>query len=177
MNSQLFCLDFDQTLVKGHYHNAMVKSKRPANHPDNKITIAGLLDDPNSGLKNGEAAKQFIQLALSNGHKIAVTTYSKFPEVISPTFRKMGLTEEEISQIVQVAFLPMDQRVGKGGHIEEAMQKTGVLDRANVWLVDDSANNCNLARASGYKVVEVPEPADAAPDYYRSLFEAAQKVA
>jgi len=174
MTTKLFCLDFDQTLVKGHYHNAMYKTQKPTNHPDNKLTIANLLNDTSTGLKNGEEARQFVQLALANGHKIAITTYSKYPEVISPTLRKMGLSDNEILQIVEVAFLPLDQRVGKGGHIEEAMRKTGVNDRANVWLVDDSANNCNLARNAGYSVVEVPEDRDASPEYFLPLLAAAQ---
>lgn len=170
----LFCLDFDQTIVKGHYHNALYKTKKPCNHPDNKITIGNLLNDPNTGLKNGEETKQFIRLALSNGHKVAVTTYSKYPEVIVPTFQKMGLLEEEIDQIIQVAYLPPDQRVGKGGHIETAMRQCNVTDRANVWLIDDSSNNCSMARSAGYNVVEVSDDIDASADYFQPLMAAAQ---
>ena len=109
MSAILFCLDFDQTIVKGHYHNAY-KTRKPPNHPDNIVTIENILNDPATGLKNGPETKQFIQLAIANGHKVAVTTYSQYPEVITPTLKKMGLEEGEVTQIVQVAFLPVDQR-------------------------------------------------------------------
>jgi hypothetical protein len=173
----LFCLDFDQTIVKGHFHNALMKSGgRPGNHESNIEMIEQLLDNPEYGLKNGAAMKQFIQTALGNGHKVAVTTYSLFPEVCTPTFLRMGLSTDEIAQIPCVAFLPKDQSQGKTQHIQQAMQLTGITDKSSVVLVDDSENNCQVAHTSGCLFVKVPESKDAKPDYICTAVSLASQI-
>lgn len=171
---KLFCIDFDQTLVKGHYHNYIFKTKKPQNHPDNIIFINELLNHPHTGLKNGNETKLFIQSALNNGHKVAITSYSEYPEVIIPTFKKMGLNDDEINQIIKISFLPNDQRIGKQQHIELAMKTTGISDKTNVYLIDDSKHNCKIAKLLGFNVVLVPEAQDATPEYLNNVIEIAK---
>ena len=165
----LFCIDFDQTIVKGHFHNSLMKAKAVPNHPDNLLLIEALLDDQSMGLKNGKEMRNFISNALLRKHSVAITSYTLFPDVIIPTLRRMGLTSEEISCIQIVAFLPSDQRRGKGLHLEQAMQLSNVLDKSQVYLIDDSHNNCKLAQNAGFKVVMVPAEENASAEYLAPL--------
>jgi hypothetical protein len=145
----LFCLDFDQTIVKGHFHNALSKKNCPYGDPNNIKVIQSLLNSNTTGLKNKIETKNFIQLSLSNGHKVAVTTYSLYPEVVNPTLKHMGLSDSEINQVEIIAFLPKDQSIGKTGHIKKAMETFQISDKSIVYLIDDSDNNCNVAINEG----------------------------
>ena len=172
----LFCLDFDHTMVKGHFHNALMKSKLSKDDPQFLPYIEELLNDNTVGLKNGPEMKRFIQEGLKNGHKFAITSYTMFPEAFNPALRRMGLTEDEITQIPQVAFLPMDQRVGKAGHMAQAMEQTGIEDKTKVYLIDDSSNNCRVAKKGGFKVVEVDDDLNAPPDYLTDVTSIAMQL-
>ena len=118
--------------------------------------------------------KEFIATALLNKHHIAITSYTLFPDVIVPALRRMGLSSAEIERIHHVAFLPADQRIGKSPHLEQAMQLCNIVDKSQVYLIDDSTNNCKLAKIAGYKVILVPAEEDAAADYLVPLLNIAR---
>jgi len=181
----LLCFDFDNTLVKGHFHNTLMEITEQTAGIYGKTAkeimewarsdprwmkwyqgkIQKLVDDPIKGPKNPAELKDVIQTALKSGHKIAITSFTLFPEVIKPTLVKIGLAEEEIKQIHLECFLLQDQQQGKIPHMIQAMDHFNIDDRSQVILIDDNSNNCQTARANGFKAVDVPVEPDAAPEY------------
>lgn len=129
------------------------------------------------GLKHPQEYAQAMMQAINNGHKVAITSFTLFPEVAVPTLRAIfatvtpPLTQQQVNYYVNkicvVGGFPsngaadsnMPGFYGKEEHIQAAMRffaRQGVnINRANAVLVDDSTANINLARAKG-PVVEVP---------------------
>ena len=162
----LFFIDFDQTIVNGHFHNSLMsKFRTKPGSINNSIFITELLNDPNTGPKNPDQMRDFIRSALQNGHKICITSFTQFPEVFKSTLQKIGLTEDEISKIGLVYGLPKNQSQGKQDHINAAMRTNNITDKRQVCLIDDDENNCNLARANGMQAITVPKQVNAAPTY------------
>ncbi len=171
----LFCIDFDQTIVKGHFHNILMNARCiPAGSsthiPQKNIdTIESLLNNPNSGLKNPEEMRDFIREALNNGHQIAITSFGGYPEVFNPTLKRMGLSDEEIQQIARIPL-----RLSRGetltpkhkiDQMHQAMSRLNITDRNQVLLIDDSQANCQEAIRNGFNSIEVPIDINATPEY------------
>ena len=163
-DSQLFCLDFDKTLVNGHFHSSLANAGTKAGQASPE-QIGALLDNPDKGLKNPNEMKAFIESSIQAGHKVAITSFTSYPEVIEPTLKKMGLSDETISKIDRVAFLPKDQSQGKAQHMDIAMQNAGITDKSKVTLIDDDERNCRIARRAGMNAIEVPTEKNAPPSY------------
>lgn len=188
-NEKLVCIDFDQTIVNGHFHAHfsnkgvtplvaengiqvkdangnfalitqpdVVASKGTGAPPEQ---IAALLDnqipddfDPQkkqiTGPKHGTQMCAAIRNALQNGTRVAITSFTKYPEVIEPTLEKIGLTKDEIAKIYIVGGFPSHGKPdgspnGKQEHIEQAMKHFGITDPKNVMVVDDTENNLKKA--------------------------------
>lgn len=122
-----------------------------------KKFVGSLLDNEPTGPKNPENIKSLISSFLARGDHVAITTFNEYPEVIEPILKKIGLTEEEIAKIHVVAFLPEDQGQGKGAHLQIAMEKSGIENKHQVYLVDDDENNCKLAKREGYNPILVDD--------------------
>ncbi len=144
--SRLFCFDFDNTLVDGHFHNALFNLSVPSGKATAE-QIASLLNS--HGIFNAELLLTTFRAILSNGHHIAITTWSEYPEVIVPTLQKLGLNSEEIAQIHVESGIPPSQEAGKSGHIARAKQHFGITDNKNVFLIDDDEDNILQARKEG----------------------------
>ena len=184
----LFCFDFDQTIVKGHFHHLLTVER-------NKITSSGknkkfdvvnhtkvLLNDSSVGLKNPDKLKEAIQLALQNGHHVAITSFTSYPETFIPTLEKLGLSKDEIDLIPGISGFPASNNVGKNDHIRQAMARFGINNNKSVWLIDDDPSNCDRARAEGFQAVVVPvnnnskgsvQDRDSDQDYLREVLKAA----
>ena len=118
------------------------------------------MDDPASGIKNGPQTRLLIETAIDNGHKVAVTTYSLFPEVCEPAMKKLGLAADIITQIPCIAYLPQDQSSGKTRHMIDALEAHNLpsdTHPSKLMLIDDSANNCHVAQKTGFLHVKVPD--------------------
>ncbi|MCS5708970.1 hypothetical protein CC99x_008655 [Candidatus Berkiella cookevillensis] len=142
----LFCFDFDNTLVKGHFHNQLCglnvsPGKATPEQIESLIKKFGILN-------KDELLKTFKKI-LENGHKIAITTWSDYPEVVVPTLKHIGLNETEIKQIYIASGLPENQALRKETHIEGAKKHFSIQDNAYVVLIDDDQMNVLHAQKNG----------------------------
>ncbi len=188
----LACFDFDETIVNSHFHSEMGKAGlKPAGN-FNSVLVAGqdqpksdqydaaavqkeaekLLQDPQKGIKNKEELLTTFKTLLKDGNEIAITSFTQYPDVIKPTLKEMGLTEEEVSKIHIVGGFPSHGQAdsspdGKKEHIDKAMELAGIKpgDYGRVMLVDDSVNNINKARNIGVTAVQVPKGVNPNPSY------------
>lgn len=142
----LFCFDFDNTLVKGHFHNQLCG----LNVSPGKATFTQieLLIKKFGILNKDELLKTFKQI-LEKGHKIAITTWSDYPEVIVPTLKHIGLNDAEIKQIFIASGLPEDQTSRKETHIERAKKHFSIQNNKHVVLIDDDQMNVLHAQKNG----------------------------
>lgn len=151
----LFCFDFDKTLVDGHFHAEL--SKRgvlPGQATESQIN--SLLEQ--YAILHHQELLETLNLILAHGHYIAITTWSNYPEVIEPTLRKIGLTEDAICRVHIQAGMPSDQSEGKGAHIARAKQYFGITENAHICLIDDDQDNIDQARDMGYRGFRVEHP-------------------
>lgn len=169
----LVCFDFDHTIVNSHYHNTLANQniqgypkttgpsvyEKPASNADavEKATNK-LLDNSDTGIKNPEQLAKNMKQLIADGHDVAITSFSRYPDAIKTTLATM-LTEEELKKVKIVVGFPKDgpeSENAKTEHIELAMKEFNVTDKSKVILVDDSTKNVNVARAKGFKAVSVP---------------------
>lgn len=175
---KLICFDFDKTMVKGHFHSYFYNRVEPnISEPgvqtciDGKFTniltgavsqgdkgaslqdINTLLQDEDHGPNNPIQLRESIRTALNMGHKVAITSFTLFPEVVIPTLEAIGLSRQEIEQIYVVGGFPRDNdfNLGKIDHIQEAMKHFAITNKDNVMLVDDTNNNLRIAKRNGFR--------------------------
>lgn len=165
---KLFCFDFDQTLVNGHFHNTIVKAKVKTRDAMLQL-IESLLVDPTVGLKNPKEVKDIMQSALRNGHAVAIVSFTSFPECFVPTLTKLGLSPDEIAQIGQFHGFPSHPKLYKNEHIAKAMDFAGITNKQNVYLIDDDPQNCAFAEQIGCHAIVVPSEKNAPPFYLHEL--------
>lgn len=207
--TKLICFDFDQTIVNGHFHAAMRGRGVRANDTTTGVqvlqqdgtfknmhtgqtvpkssgasleTIEAFLASAD-GLKNGAEMAQTIREAIDNGHKIAITSFTHYPEVVLPTLKKLGLEDKYIQQICIVGGYPSHGKPdgspdGKEQHITAAIQhfnKQGVgLRREDTMLVDDSTHN--ISKVPSGTTVIVPRDRNPPPTYFEEIRKFASKV-
>ena len=181
-NKFLFCFDFDQTIVKGHFHHLLYTERSKFVSSDKQIsfdTISStklLLEDYRISLKNADKLREVIQLALRNGHHVAITSFTSFPESFAPTLEKLGLSPAEINVIPGFAGYPAISNVRKNDHLRQAMAKFDMKSNSLVWLIDDDPVNCSKAREEGFHAVQVPVgPEDNSTDYLQEILKAASQ--
>lgn len=138
--------------------------------------VISLLDDEASGLKNPKALVKAIQTARKNGHKIAITSWTLYPEVVKPTLERLlrkdyGLTQDDIDNIFIVGGFPTsddrldpygfgypDTEKGKSLHIEKAMEHYKLNKTTPVVLIDDSAHNFEFLEDGQVGILVPREP-------------------
>ena len=181
-NNFLFCFDFDQTIVKGHFHHLLYtdKSKFIPSDKQSSFDIISrtkiLLEDPSIGLKHADKLREVIQLALHNGHHVAITSFTSFPESFVPTLEKLGLSPAEINVIPGFAGYPVASHVRKNDHLRQAMAKFKVKSNNVVWLIDDDPQNCYKASEEGFNAVQVPVGSnDNSTEYLQEILKAASR--
>ncbi len=152
--SYLFCWDFDNTIIKGNSHD-FFDDKNIIAGKASKELINQFLADPDTGLKNPKKLLSTIHSALKNGHKIAITSLSEYPEIIIPALQKLGLTEEEIIKIKIIAGPSSSLYPGKLNHIKKAMKAFSITKKESVYLIDDNEKNCIIANENGYGAFKV----------------------
>jgi len=166
------CFDFDETLVNGHFHNALSQSGvypgQGAKHVPELINAYGI--------KNREKLLQTFQTLISEGHNIAITSYTLYPEIVKPTLKAIGLRDDQIEKIHVEGFLPKNQLQGKGEHMKKAMKHFGVTNKAHALLVDDSENNIKKAKDEGYQSVNVPKTPNPNPEYLNTTLSLASQM-
>ena len=171
----LFCFDFDQTIVHGHFHSILSteKSKFVPSDGQSSYDIVSrtkaLLEDPTTGLKNPELLLEVIQLALHNGHHVAITSFNKFPDCFVPTLEKLGLSPGEIDMIPRFGGFPMRFEARKNDHIRLAMGQFRMKNENMVWLIDDDYGNCCHAIAEGFNALEVSIEKDDSANYLKEI--------
>lgn len=173
----LFCIDFDNTLVKAHFHNILSTARIRPDDPKTIVKILQLIADEATGPKNSPQMLEFMRSALQNGHNIAITTFSSYLTGFLPTLQAIGLSAAEIDQIIFIPFLPKDRAAGKNEHIALAMKRFNIIDPSQVYLIDDDERNCSMAVSSGYNAVIVPKEAAAGPEYLIGVSEIAKAPA
>jgi FMN phosphatase YigB (HAD superfamily) len=114
-------------------------------------------------LKHPEKMLELMKKILANGDKIAIATFSRYPDVIKLYLTELGLTTDELENIIIEHGLPEDggRTHGKNKHIEkivtEIEHKNPGITIGTITLVDDSPNNVEKAEGEGYKVITVPQ--------------------
>jgi FMN phosphatase YigB (HAD superfamily) len=190
-DKSLVCFDFDQTIVNGHFHaalsnlgftqiaskNGVIADGKPINEStklnydyDNKgvADAAKSLLESGDGFKNKEKLKETFDTFFEQGHNIAITSFTKYPDVIKPTLKELGLTDDQLSKVHVVGGFPSDGANsinGKKEHIDAAMEKFGVKDYSKVMLIDDSGRNIAAAEKIGIQTIQVPGEMDPDPRY------------
>jgi len=159
--SLLFCFDFDQTIVKGHFHHLLCEEKKRIESTGTIFDVCKyldvLLDDPSVGFKNQTRLRDVIKRALDNGHFVAITSFTSYPEVFTPTLLRLGLSPQDVEKIPGYSGLPNSYAAGKNEHIDHAMEHFGLKNKNLVWLIDDDGRNCSKANSNGFKSIQVPE--------------------
>lgn len=185
---RLICFDFDLTLVNGHYHSELVRKGVMPNEMSPGVQVmqengSFLRRVPNSDSlvmvptgrgatpsqiqqllfdfspKNRNEIAQIICQAIDNGHKIAIVSFTKYPEVVVPTLKTILFSERNpdkyIKEICIVAGFPSDNNpkdspLGKQEHIAEAAQyfnkKGFFIKPTNIMLVEDTKRNLVIAQ-------------------------------
>jgi hypothetical protein len=179
----LVCVDFDHTIVDAHYHwtlsgspdrsgkptteafapavnnyGAFVYAAPAANAAEVEKATTALLDNPNTGVKNPEKLGETLKKLIADGHDVAITSFSLYPDAIKTTLGTV-LTPGELEKVKIIAGFPKDgpgSRNAKTEHMELAMKEFNVTDRSKVVLVDDSTTNVDVAKKKGFKAVQVP---------------------
>lgn len=188
MPGKLFCFDFDNTIVNGHMHNYMVDKwatdlNRPE-HPSSKkdYNVQQFLREA-GGIKNKAELEATMKHILSTGNKIAITSFSWFPQQIKEVLNTLDLRPYNANQIVVVPGYPSDTgeptMMMKGGdpkhkdakeqHIQKALRVTGMQGThpRNVILIDDSIKNFAAARACDHQAIHVPAAKNPPPYYLK----------
>lgn len=207
--TKLICFDFDETIVNGHFHATMKGRGVRANdtaigvqvlqqngtfknmHTGQTVpkssgasleTIEAFLASAD-GLKNGAEMAQTIREAIDNNHKIAITSFTHYPEVVLPTLKKLGLEDKYIQQICIVGGYPDHGNPdkspdGKEQHIAAAIQhfnnQGAGLKREDTMLVDDSTHN--LSKVPSGATVTVPKDRNPLPTYFEAIRRFASKA-
>lgn len=169
----LICWDFDKTIMDGHVHNFVARRKTfPILNPTAKF--AGILSAPSSSqrenvdmivtdilsnitFKNKAETLESIQSSLDEGNKVAIVSFTLYPEVIYSLLSKLGLNNDELSNIYLRTGFPTKDSVWKQDHITDAMLAHNIASAARVILVDDSMTNVTKARESGNIGILVPD--------------------
>jgi hypothetical protein len=151
---QLFCFDFDNTMVNAHFH-AILEGQGVQPKKATAAQIQSLLNE--NQILNHKTLLEIFKQILSNGHHIAITTWSEYPEVIVPTLQKLGLNPAEIAMIHIESGLPQSGQDRKSQHIKRAKKHFGIEDNIRVCLIDDDERNIIQARKEGQIGIHVKD--------------------
>jgi hypothetical protein len=153
--TRLYCFDFDNTIVDGHYHNELnKKGVKPGKATLGDINTL-LVKHP---ILNQSKLLETFRSILKNDHHLAITAWNEYPEVIPWILRILGLTEDEIAKVHIESGFPTSFDQGKSEHIEKAKKHFNVTDNRFVWLIDDDEKHIAQAKKDGQLTVHVTTP-------------------
>ncbi len=123
------------------------------------------LRNPSLGWRNKERLVTLIKKAWSSEYEVVLVSFNDYPQAVKYAMTK--ILKEDVEKLHIVSYLPAALKkyymvhpvCDKQKHIEEAMQKAGVTDPANVLLIEDTPHNVEAAKKAGMKAVLI-EPQD-----------------
>ena len=154
----LFCIDSDGTLIGGHTHNAILEAagRDPTilTQPEAQWDIVKNM--PPIG-KDPQAWRDLFHTVVTDGHKIAMVSFSEFGSTIIPRYLHeiIGLERDFIAKhIAIVSFLPEDQS-NKHPHIAQAkiITETTHLLPHKIVLMDNEHANIRHATLMGHSTI------------------------
>lgn len=171
---KVILFDFDQTLVNGHFHNALAKEDEEVvarnkaaglknggeysgtfhnlSFEAQKIKIDNLIQK--YGIKNQKLLLDIMRVALAEGHQLGIVNFTAYPQGILPSLKALGLNEQELEHFKKPghisAWLPLNQQLGKKEHILNCLKKMSENDGIEyeveqVIFLDDLPNNIATA--------------------------------
>ncbi|TSJ81059.1 MAG: HAD family hydrolase [Candidatus Cardinium sp.] len=174
-NVVLVCFDVDGTIVHEHAHNLLSKQFSIPVSSDNGLWVifknkiqltnnrqyckqdikdiiqktTNLFNNRQLTLRDPERLKHIIDRLLAQKHKIAITTFSGYPDSIKVLLEKLGFNKDQIKNIPIIGGFPQGGVYDpncKMEHIKKAMELTGIAHHFNVVLVDDNEDNIGVAK-------------------------------
>lgn len=166
--TKLICFDFDQTITVSHAYQYLAKNSK---YQPTEETMQDCFRK--CGLLNRSLTRATIETAITNGHLVAITSYTVYPDYITFTLKKLGLSDDIISKIKIIPGFPIDENsltmkpiskpydeVGKRLHIREAIKWANEqgfkIENENIILIDDSEKNIEVAEKDGHRGILVP---------------------
>lgn len=121
--------------------------------------------NPSLGWRNEKRLVTLIKKAWLSKYEVALVSFNDYPQEVEYAMTK--ILKEDVEKLHIVSHLPEALKqyyrvhpvCDKQKHIEEAMQKAGVTNPANVLLIEDTLNNVEAAKEAGMKAVLI-EPKD-----------------
>ncbi|ABV79592.1 hypothetical protein A1I_06370 [Rickettsia bellii OSU 85-389] len=117
------------------------------------------LRNPSLGWRNKERLVTLVKKAWSSEYEVALVSFNDYPQAVKYAMTK--ILKEDVEKLHIVSYLPAALKkyymvhpvCDKQKHIEEAMQKAGVTNPANVLLIEDTLYNVEAAKKAGMKAV------------------------
>jgi len=156
-NQRGLFIDFDQTIVNGHWHNEIMNNFMLAIQ-ESEDQFKSLMEK--FGLKNPNEMCNLIRDALNNGHHVAVLTGSLYIKLVPLALESMGLTQEEIRKIY------IKNGPEKNILIQDAKKYFNIRNYNSTLLLDDTLANCQAAEKIGCQTIAVPSENNPAPTYF-----------
>ncbi len=109
------------------------------------------------GIRYQERTKKLFRSILSQGHHIAINSFSKYPGAIRFILRELGLTDEEIStrvflpetNLFEESIVPADK---KNSMIRLSMEYFKIVHYSQVTFVDDDSDNLFYANILNHEL-------------------------
>ena len=163
---KLLCLDVDETIFFKSLHNYLGKKLMI----DHKFGISiteelmvrytdEFLKNPSLGWRSEKRLVTLIKKIWLSEYEVALASFNDYPQAVKYAMTK--ILKEDVEKLHIVSYLPAALKkyyivhpvCDKQKHIEEAMQKAGVTNPANVLLVEDTLYNVEVAKKAGMKAV------------------------
>ncbi|WP_041808452.1 HAD family hydrolase [Rickettsia bellii] len=163
---KLLCLDVDGTIFFKSLHNYLGEKLMIAHKFGMSITeeliiqyTDEFLRNPSLGWRNKERLVTLVKKAWSSEYEVALVSFNDYPQAVKYAMTK--ILKEDVEKLHIVSYLPAALKkyymvhpvCDKQKHIEEAMQKAGVTNPANVLLIEDTLYNVEAAKKAGMKAV------------------------
>lgn len=156
---KLFIFDFDHTIVNGHTHNAINRSKANRGIEQEYVNSPWEVVHEFSTIGSESDWKEIFENLYQQGHFLSIASFNAYELIIPQFLRKIGLSEELIAQIHIIAGLPENPRTAnKNDYIQEAIQYVENYCQHNqytdgepleVIFIDDSKKNIQAAEELG----------------------------
>ncbi|MGI4752573.1 MAG: hypothetical protein ACRYE8_02450 [Janthinobacterium lividum] len=163
---KLLSLDVDGTIFFKSLHNYLGEKLMIAHKFGMSITeeliiqyTDEFLRNPSLGWRNKERLVTLIKKAWSSEYEVALVSFNDYPQAVKYAMTK--ILKEDVEKLRIVSYLPAALKkyymvhpvCDKQKHIEEAMQKAGVTNPANVLLIEDTLYNVEAAKEARMKAV------------------------
>lgn len=175
---QIFCFDFDGTILKQDIRKRLSKnfnimtlpilttytSKNDAKLNEQYEEIKSYLSELKCNIKhkiyNPDLFTNAFNTLIKQGHKVFITSLSAYPGLIKLTLENLELTEEILEQITILSGVIKEEdheETGKNTHITE-IKKMLMIETINnnlITLIDDDHRCVWAAEKKGYNTLHV----------------------